>query len=839
MPWLLWNFDKQTYTQRELVVIDSSEQPLEVANRPGVRVIRAAKGTNVPTKRNLALDRAMGSVIAWFDDDDWQHPERLALLVRALSGDTVIAGGRHSWFVDVAAGRAVSYRAGRGVIFNGAALSAEAARTVRFDPRRHRGSDTVWMAALAKRLRTGIRDIGDTPLSLWLCHQQNLSNPAKRRRFPEPLDRLRATVGDAAWADTEEQLDRLRERLGSAPKPVAVVAVPTQPLPLAKPPPVSAMIKATVLDAPYLGVMVPHMLQQMRHPLADRYIVVDRRPEFTGKYAGRPRTTRAELDRVLDQLVARGAVDRIVEVDDSRERVADTMRRYFGSDDVPTHASSGGPIHPRLTRRPAWSEPGRRGRWTMIWTSQGRSLRWARRLLGIALAAACAIAVVPSCNPTPEACNFTDCGPDEARLIDLQTGQDVCVPVLDPGEACDTNITSVCAQGHACINGTCQPAPVFSEFCGIFGEGQCAYSFGTGQPLFCGCPPTSGPFADNPFFRLCGLYASINNPCDSNAADPICAPCEPGLQCLDGYCSKLCTTDDDCPCGANGQPTTTCSTVPEGEQVDTLRCIRCQSLGDRCNKSNRPCCDDGESCGPANVCCRVHDAECSTAGDCCDPTGVCLDGLCKPCQQLGQACTTNAACCGGLTCRGGVCAEPCLSGSCTVPDAQGECKAGTWQCGRLTNTCEPNTGPTAEVCDGKDNDCDGQTDEGIPSAPCDDATVSGCQSGFTVKGMSECVNGQVRCEARKCNTNDPNDTDCYCTSCGAGVGGNGKPCGECGATPCTPGVTACIPSYACTSSPGGPPPPATCQQDTVSCSVFPTCWTPDDVKLPPNHCYNP
>lgn len=450
--------------------------------------------------------------------------------------------------------------------------------------------------------------------------------------------------------------------------------------------------------------------------------------------------------------------------------------------------------------------------------STSLSLRGARSFFGVTFAilwVALAVSAMPSCNPTPEACNFTDCGPDQARLIDVNTGQDICVPVLDPNEACDTNITSVCAQGHACINGTCQPAPVFSEFCGIFGEGQCAYSFGTGQPLFCGCPPTSGPLAGNPFFRLCGLYASINNSCDSNAADPLCAPCEPGLQCLDGFCSKLCATDDDCPCGANGQPNTTCSTVPEGTTPDVLRCIRCTSLGDRCNLSNRPCCDEGESCGPANVCCRDYDAECSTAADCCDPTGVCFNGTCRPCGTLGTGCSSGAECCGGLTCRGGLCAEPCESGSCTVPGAQGECAKGTWFCDRLGNTCIPNAGPTPEVCDGDDNDCDGQTDEGIPPTDCTDPENITCQDGFQGPAKTRCVGGELVCEAEVCEQGDDPAT-CVCTGCT-----NGPPCGFCQNQPCT---GFCIPNWECETT-GGPN--DECKHNTFCANPggFVQCWT--------------
>ena len=90
------------------------------------------------------------------------------------------------------------------------------------------------------------------------------------------------------------------------------------------------------------------------------------------------------------------------------------------------------------------------------------------------------------------------------------------------------------------------------------------------------------------------------------------------------------------------------------------------------------------------------------------------------------------------------------------------------------------------------------------------------------------------CVASECDTDDPYATDCYCTSCGAAIGGNGKPCGACSATPCTPGLTACIPNYVCAGAAGD----EDCRHDIHVCSAtLAACWTPADVQLPPDHCY--
>jgi hypothetical protein len=220
MPWLLWGFDRQTYRERELVIVDSSEHPFK-CDRPDVRVVRAPVGTNVPAKRNLALDAARGSLVAWFDDDDWQHPERLERLVSVLRDDAPFAGSSRSWFVDVHSEGCQPYSGHRSIIFNGAGFRADLARAIRFDERIRKASDTVWMREFRTRHKAkGELLARDAILTLWLCHDANISNPRTRRRFTSSLDDLKASLG-AAWQDTEYQLSELRERL---PSPVEALA---------------------------------------------------------------------------------------------------------------------------------------------------------------------------------------------------------------------------------------------------------------------------------------------------------------------------------------------------------------------------------------------------------------------------------------------------------------------------------------------------------------------------------------------------------------------------------------------------------------------------------------
>jgi hypothetical protein len=217
------------------------------------------------------------------------------------------------------------------------------------------------MRALGLRPRCGHREIvGDTGF-FWLCHDTNLSNPATRRRFPSDLDCLRSRIGEA-WGDTDEQLAALRERLGLPERsgqlhPCAAVHVTSSSAPTLDPPstveceaaelpPVAAVIKATALDVPFLGITLPHMLEQAKHPFCERVLVLDRRRRFEGKYARRTGGTVEELDALARELEISRIIDRVVTIEELLPRRDEVLVRYFGDDagKISPLATTGGPI---------------------------------------------------------------------------------------------------------------------------------------------------------------------------------------------------------------------------------------------------------------------------------------------------------------------------------------------------------------------------------------------------------------------------------------------------------------------------------------------------------------
>jgi hypothetical protein len=168
-----------------------------------------------------------------------------------------------------------------------------------------------------------------------------------------------------------------------------------------------------------------------------------------------------------------------------------------------------------------------------------------------------------------------------------------------------------------------------------------------------------------------------------------------------------------------------------------------------------------------------------------------------------EACVAQPEVCDGNDndCDGTVDNAPVDVGQdCDVAGKLGECAHGKTTCVTGALHCQQTVNPSAEICDGKDNNCDGTVDDGFAGAgdPCQVPNLLGpCAAGQT-----NCLGGSAGCSQvvfTKTETCDGTDEDCdgtvdnpaavdgnVCTTTLPGICSAGK-------TSCSSAVETCVP----------------------------------------------
>ncbi|MBK7579153.1 MAG: hypothetical protein IPI67_03015 [Myxococcales bacterium] len=378
-----------------------------------------------------------------------------------------------------------------------------------------------------------------------------------------------------------------------------------------------------------------------------------------------------------------------------------------------------------------------------------------------------------------------------------------CQPSAEICDGCDNDCDGVADDGVAAIPCGFSPPGNCAGTQSCLSTGQ---AVPVGGCVAAGVPKGFGSCNNTPQTEICdGLDNNCNGTVDEGISPVACTiPGKPGLvyndtfpqsQCVKGLlpCNGTCT-------GFIGPTAEVCDGIDNdcnGSVDDAI-----PGLGQPCGIQGGICTKGATACvGGALVCQGGNPPQpekCNGVDDDCDgsvddaplsdqPTTPGCWNL--PATGCNPVCShANAQWCPppGGTCSGkGTLSDPCQAGSLVCNGTQG------WK-------CQGGKTPSGEVCDGVDNDCNGSTDDNLTGVGQDcGLTTPPCAPGKTA-----CVNGAIECQggvkptAEVCNGKDDNCNGIV--DDGLGLGGPCSPTYDTNLYPgdrtkgvCTPGVSAC------------------------------------------------
>ena len=409
-----------------------------------------------------------------------------------------------------------------------------------------------------------------------------------------------------------------------------------------------------------------------------------------------------------------------------------------------------------------------------------------------------------------EGCSCTDgavqgCytgSPATIGVGECKSGTQVCVggqwgscsgemlPAIETCNAKDDNCNGTSDDGLGTVNCGIGECGATVQFC-VGGNVQTCTP---GQPGAESCDGKdnncNGAVDDGLGTVTCGLGECLNTvPFCKNGQPNLCNPLPPTSEACDAKDNNCNGAIDDGNPGGGG----TCMTGNSGIcAAGTLTCtsgaVACiqnvQPAGEACNGLDDNCdgtADNGNPGGGAMCAtgklgvCNPGTTSCTGGQILCNqdvlPSSEVCDGLDNNCNGIADEGSPNAG-------------QACNTGK------LGVCGAGTTSCQGGAIVCLQNTQPSAETCDGADNNCDGTVDNGNPGGGllCNTGKQGVCSTGTTV-----CQGGAIACNQNTQSspeTCDGLDNDCNGAADNGNPGG-GASCGTGKLGVCSAGTTAC------------------------------------------------